>query len=318
MNRRQFLVAGAAVALAGCSGTDGSRDDAERTLHLTLTDESTPLRSAHVVDLAETRSDRDEQAFQTTLDGDDYTTQHRRPFGANPDPVYTRYEGTYYRLDAIVVDEVTVTHPVVRLSTVGDADSAETPDAVDADRLSEFDQNVVHVGHVAARARGNEGGVPWGLVQRGGYVYRRSEDVARSNLLGEGAPDHVTYRDTVYAIERTDEEFHEAIYRATVDPVAETPERMEAILRAKFVDARVDRSALSTDARSLLREARGDGYGEPHPYSAAYREVLRALHARALLDGNIESDAYTDDPRRGIVQYGGTYYTYRLRFQNVE
>ncbi|MFB6194528.1 MAG: hypothetical protein ABEI80_00015 [Haloplanus sp.] len=318
MNRRQFLAASTTVALAGClDAFGGDRDggtDTTRTLRLRLEREATPLRSAYVVDLSETRPARDGEAFRTTLAGDAYTTQYRTPFGTGDDPVYTRHEGTYYRLGSVVVDEAAVMHPVIRLSAVGDPNASEAPDGIDAERLSEFDRRVVHVAHMAARARGNEGGAPWGLVQRGGYVYRDTESVERSRLLGADAPSHVVYRNTVYEIRRTRERFYEPVYRATADPVAETPERMEAILRATFVDARITSAALAAEARSILRTAQDDDYGETHPYSPAYRSVLTALHARAYLDGNIEKDAHHGTPGSGVVQYDDTYYDYRLRF----
>jgi hypothetical protein len=167
---------------------------------------------------------------------------------------------------------------------------------------------------MAARARGNEGGVPWGLVRRGGYVYRDADAAAESRLLGDDAPSHVGYRDTVYDVEVGREPFHEAVYRPTAEPVAETPARMEAILRATFVDARLSGESLSRAARSVLRDARGDDYEERHPYSEAYRTVLTSLHARAYLDGNIETDAYVDEPGQGVVMYDEEYYDYRLRF----
>ncbi|WP_251342462.1 hypothetical protein [Haloplanus halophilus] len=324
MDRRRFLAAGAAAGLAGLSGcldglgSQGGVGGANRALQLVLSSEATPLRSGYVVDLSETERPDDERAFAATLDGETVTTQHRRPFGSRPDdPVYTRHEGTYYRLGAVVVDEATVTHPVLRLSAVGEAGGSDVPEATPADDLNRVDRKVVHVAHMAARARGNEGGVPWGLVQRGGYVYRDAETVETSRLLDEDAPSHVTYRETVYAVEVSHETFHEPVYRATVAPVAETPERMEAILRAKFVDARLSGADLSTAARSILRDAR-EGYEETHPYSEAYRTVLSGLHARAYLDGNIEKDAYVEDPGIGVVLYDGTYYRYRLRFLDRE
>jgi hypothetical protein len=104
------------------------------------------------------------------------------------------------------------------------------------------------------------------------------------------------------------------VYRATVTPVAESPDRMEAILRATFVDARLTRESLSADAREVIETARADGYEETHPYSAGYEEVLRRFHRRAYLDGDVEKDAGVRDDRRRMVQYDDVYYDYRLRF----
>jgi len=312
--RRRFLAAGAAagtLALSGClDATDGEDEDSRR-LRLTLSEAPTPLRSGYVIDFEETERPRDGAAFEAALAGETYTTQHRTPFDSRPDdPAYARHEGTYYRLGSVVVNERAVTHPVVRLSAAADAEAAE---AVAADTLSERDRAVVHVAHMAARARGNEGGAPWGLIQRGGYVVRDDAAAAESRLLGDDAPSHVAYRDRVYAVAVSRERFYEPVYRATVEPVAESPERMETVLRAQFVDARLSGDDLSRGARSLLRDAH-EGYAESHPYSTAYRTVLTRLHARAYLDGDIERDAYVEDPGVGMVRYDGTYYDYRVRF----
>ncbi|WP_226013297.1 hypothetical protein [Halomicrobium salinisoli] len=348
--RRRFLATGAAVAVAasaGCqslstSDDDGADGDAQRTLHLRLIPWDGTLRDRYVVDLSETRPDWDEQAFEATLDGEAYTTQYRKPFlTTDDDPTYAKRADTYYHLGSVVVDEATATHPVLRLSEVtdgddssggapadssgdasvnspGDGSTATSADATDADRLPESDQRAVHIAHMATRARGNVGGVPWGLVERGGYVYRSEEAIEASQLLAEDGPDRVTYRETEYAVDVAEERFHEPVYRATVQPVATSPEQMEAILRAKLVDARLAETDLSEDAREILWQARGDGegYGEPHPFSQAYRAVLRALDERAYVDGNVEKDAFTDDHGRGTLLYDGDYFDYRLRFSD--
>jgi hypothetical protein len=321
--RRGVLAAGASTALlslAGCLDAIGSEDAIagdgdDRRLQLVLSDVPTPLRSSYVVDFAETERPGDAEAFAAARAGETYTTQYRTPFGSRPDdPKYARHEGTYYRLGHVVVNERAVTRPVVRLSAVGDAESSDAPDAVPADDLSEADQTVVHVAHMAARARGNEGGVPWGAVRRGGFVFRSDGDAEASRLVGDDRIERVSYRETAYAVEVSRERFYEPVYRATAEPVAESPERMEVILRARFVDARFSGDDLSGQARSILRDARAEGYAEAHPYSDAYRTVLTELHARAYLDGNIEKDAYVEDPGVGMMRYDGTYYDYRLRF----
>ncbi|WP_380680891.1 hypothetical protein [Salinigranum sp. GCM10025319] len=324
-SRREFLAGGVAAVLTattGCledAGGFGS-DDAGRSLRLTLTREDGPLRESFVVDLAETRPEWDEEAFAAALAGDDYTIQYRKPFFSTPeDPVYTRNEGTYYRLGSVVVDEATVTRPVLRLFEIDRGADSSEPDGVDAAELPTGDERAVRVAHFAARARGNEGGAPWGLVQRGGYVYRDEDAVDESVLLADSStPDHVVYRDRVYSVEVSRERFHEPVYRATVEPVAETPERMEAILRAQFVDARFSREDLSPAAREVVRAARREGYAERHPYSTGYREVLRALHRRAYIDGNIRKDAGVDDEGRRMLRYNGVYYDYRLRFLSTD
>jgi hypothetical protein len=314
-SRRRFLTAtlaaGAAVT-AGCTDALGS-EETERELALSLSREDGPLHESFVVDLSETRSPDDEDAFAAAVNGETYTTQYRRPFYSTPeDPEYVEHEGTYYRLGAVVVDEVSVTHPVLRLSTVGEAGDG-TPDGIPMEALPDADNRAVRIAYRAARARDNEGGVPWGLVQRGGYVYRDPDAVEASELLASDGPDHVVHRETVYAVETTRERFHEPVYRATAEPVAESPERLEAILRAKFVDARFSREDRSQAARDVLREAENGGYAESHPYSDGFREVLVALHERAYLDGNIEKDAGVEDERRMLL-YDGTYFDYWLRF----
>lgn len=316
-SRRRFLTASAlatTVAVAGCLDVRGESSSG-RELELSLSRAGETLRDQFVTDLSATRLDRDEKAFEAALEGEAYTTQHRKPFHSTPeDPTYTRHDGTYYHLGSVVVDEVTTTRPVLRLSSVGEPGDASTPESVDADELPTGDRRAVHVAHLAARARGNEGGVPWGLVQRGGYVYRSEEAVQTSALLSEDGPAHVTYRDRVYAIEVARERFHEPVYRASVEPVAESPERMEAVLRAQFVDARVTRDDLSTAAREIIEAARNEGYAETHPYSEGYREVLEALRGRAYLDGDVRRDADVETARRRVLLYGETYYDYRLRF----
>lgn len=316
--RRRLLATGlttAAVISAGCLSESSTDSESQRSLRLDLFDQSGPLRDNHVVDLSETRSERDKEAFEATLDGSEYTIQYQKPFFSSPDdPTYTRQDGTYYQLGSVIVDEVAETHPVLRLYEP-DGDTNDSPDEeIATEQLPEGDQRAVKIAHMAARARGNEGGVPWGLVQRGGFVYRNESMIENSQLLSEDELSHVRFQETTYSVEITREEFHEPVHRATVEPVASDPDRMEAILRARFVDARTDRDNLSTEARDIVREARGDGYSEPHPYSSGYREVLKAFHKRAFLDGNIAKDAHTQDLESGIVMLDTEYYDYRLRF----
>ncbi|MFB6207388.1 MAG: twin-arginine translocation signal domain-containing protein [Haloglomus sp.] len=322
-SRRQFLsatLAGAGItALAGCAESlpddGGGGNGTKRELELQLSRQDGRLRESFVEDLSETRDPRDEAAFEAALNGEAYTTQYRRPFYSTPeDPEYVRHEGTYYRLGAVVVDEVQTTHPVLRLSSIEESGGESTPDGVAAESLPEGDRRAVRVAHMAARARGNEGGAPWGLVQRGGYVYRDEAAIEASELLADDGPDRVIYRETVYAVEMTRETFYEPVYRATAEPVAETPEQLEAILRAQFVDARFSREDRSQAARDVLREAENGGYSESHPYSDGFREVLVALHERAYLDGNIQKDAGVEDEGRRMLLYDGTYFDYRLQF----
>jgi len=315
-SRRAFAAGGLAATLtasAGCLGAlgdVGGGGDADRQLQLTLRREGDSLRDGFVVDLEATRPDVDEEAFAAALAGETYTTQYRKPFHSRPeDPEYALQDGTYYRLGSVVVDEAETTHPVLRLDPV--EDDAEAPAA---ESLPDVDQRAVRVAHMAARARGDEGGVPWGLVERGGYVYRDEERAAESRLLTGESPARVRFRERTYAVATTTETFHEPVYRATVEPVADDPEGMEAVLRAQFVTARVAREDLPQAARDVLREAEARAYAEAHPYSEAFREVLLALHERAYLDGNVRKDAGVETSEREMVRYDGTYFEYVLRF----
>ncbi|WP_128477964.1 hypothetical protein [Halorussus pelagicus] len=326
ISRRRLLAATGAVGLAGASGCldaiDGVTDgqDGERRLRLTLLRETESLRDRYVTDLEESRPDWDEDAFAAALDGETYTIQYREPFFARDDPTYAERDGTYYRLGSIVVGEAEVTHPVLRLKTVGRPDELDSvPDHVAHGDLPGTDQRAVKIAQMAARARGNAGGVPRGLVQRGGYVYRREEAIEASSLLGDSGPSHVEYRDKIYSVEVARETFYERIYRAEVEPVAESPDEMEAVLRARFVGPRLDRDDLSADERTILREARGhDAYSETHPYSSAYRSILKRLERRAYIDGNVRKDAFAQPETPELLQLDGRYYEFRLRFVGDE
>ena len=262
--------------MTGClANVSGNRnDEVKERLRLTLSWEDGPLRESIVVNLSESDPEWDENAFEATLVGESYTSQYRKPFlSSSEDPTYAERSGTYYRLGSVVVDEATAVRPVLRLS------AAENPtdsplNSVVASELPTGDQRAIRVAYMAARARGNEGGMPVGLVQHGGYVYRSDDTVEASEVLAEDGPSRITYRNTTYAVDISRETFHEPVYRATVEAVADDPQQMEAILRAQFVDARFAREDLSTEAQDVIETAESDGYSEVHPYSAGYREVL--------------------------------------------
>lgn len=330
-SRRRVLAGGivaAAGAVAGC--LDGSvaagpenGDGDDDVLRLTLDDVGETLRDEALIDFAAAGPRWDEAAFAAARDGERYTTQHRKPFPDGDDtPTYAVHEGTYYRLDSVVVDEAEATRPVLRLFETadgeGDGDSGSDADgetdAVEAETLLEGDRGAVKIAHMSARARGNSGGVPVGLVERGGYVYRDPDAIAASELLAADGPERVTYRDIAYRVEVTRERFYESVYRAVAEPVASSPERMEAILRAHTVGARLDDADLSTDARDVIEAARRGGYEESHPYSDGYAELLRAFHERPYIDGNVRKDAAWTESGSERVRYEDRYYDYRLRF----
>ncbi|MFB6252041.1 MAG: hypothetical protein ABEI27_10235 [Halobellus sp.] len=323
-SRRRFLGTiglGALVSSAGCLGDVSDvvpSDDEQRPLQLTISDAGGSLRESYVTDLSQTRPERDEAAFEAIRNGTEYTTQYGTPFGSYPeDPVYTRHDGTYYRLGSVVIDEVETTHPVLRLTEASaneETASGDAAETVSAEQLPEVDAAAVRVAQMTARARGNEGGAPWGLVRRGGYVYRSDDVVEGSELVSGDAPASVTYRERRYAVEVTQETFHESVYRATAEPVAEAPDGMEAVLRAQFVESRFDREDLSTAAIDIVEQSAASEYTEAHPYSEGYRKVLRAMHERPYLDGNVAKDAGVEEDGPTILRYNGEYYDYRLRF----
>lgn len=315
LSRRRLLGIGAATGLAaisGCAGrlSEASGDDAT-TLSFRLYDRSSTLREKYVRDLNETRAPWDEEALAAAVNGTDYTTQ-RRPFPGS-DPAWAEVDGTYYRLDEVVVGEEEVTRPVLRLYEAGRTDGADAPTHVSADGLPEADRRAVQIAYMAARARGNAGGVPWGLVQRGGYVYRDAESVEGSELLADDGPGYVAYRDRVWRVEIARETFHEAVYRPDADPVANSEAGIEEALRGRLVGARIDPDSLSTAERDVFRRARGEGYTAEHPFPDAFVSVLKRLDERAYIDGNITKDAGTDGyPPRDLLRYGSAYYQYRL------
>lgn len=321
--RRTLLVGCAALAggfLSGCtSGPSADDSSSGSTLRFQMHRIGDSLIDRHVVDLEATRIPWDEEAFQAAIDGSDYTTRYHRPFPVRDgdEPAYARHEGVYYRLDSIVVGEEQVTRPVLRLYRVGrQGDSTELPDFTPNGALPAVDKRAIEIAHMAARARGNEGGYPVGLVERGGYVYRSEDRERRSRLLTEDGPSHVGYRDTVYRVDVTGETFYEPIYRPDVDPVAESEDEMDALLRGAVVDNRINPGSLTRDERGIVGRARSGGYEESHPFSDPFVSLLEALDRRAYIDGNIERDAGLDSARGDVLKYGEDYYDYHVRFES--
>ncbi|OYR76082.1 hypothetical protein [Halorubrum ezzemoulense] len=325
-SRRRLLagaLAGGIGAAAGCLGTDSDDEsDDGPELRLSLSRVEGSLRDRYVRDPDAPPERWDGAALDAALAGEPYTIRHRKPFFAEPDdPAYARFEGTYYRLGSVIVDEVAETYPVLRLfeaeSDGASAGDGESPvDGGEDGDLPEADQRAVHMAHFAARARGGVGGYPVGLVERGGYAYRAEASRAESALLDDDGPDYVTYRDTTYRVEIERERFHEAVHRPTAEAVAESPERMESILRAALVGPRVERDELSAEAGRIVDRAEAEEYGETHPYSDAYAELLRAIDARHYLDGNVRKDAGVRETEEAMIRYGDEYYERYLRIVN--
>ncbi|SFG07783.1 hypothetical protein SAMN04488063_1353 [Halopelagius inordinatus] len=323
--RRRVVAAGGlglVASLAGCSlnrRTDGDDGGTSRQLALSLSRLDGSLRERYVADLTETEPAWDEAAFDAALDGEEFTTRHHTPFLArgDDDPTYARRNGTYYHLDSLVVGEETVAHPVLRLYEVESAERDEdAPEPVSLGSLPRVDERAVQIAHFAARARGNAGGVPRGLVERDGYVYRDEAAASESELLSPSGPSYVEHRRTVYEVDVARETFHETVYRPDVDAVATSDSEMETILRAELLDARLARDDLSSEERDVLIEARRrEGYRESHPYSAAFESVLKKLGHWAYLDGDVEKDAGVESGlERRFLAYDDSYVTYTLRF----
>ncbi|QUO46572.1 hypothetical protein [Halorubrum ruber] len=329
-SRRRLLVGalagGIGAAAAGCLGTESDGDAADGPeLRLSLSRVDGSLRDRYVHSRDDPPEEWDEAALNAVLAGESYTTQHRKPFFASPDdPAYVLRDGTYHRLGSVVVDEVAETYPVLRLFDVDDEGSGSDDggeSAVDGGEegdLPQADQRAVHIAHFAARSRGDAGGYPVGLVERGGYAYRNETARGESALLADGGPERVAYRDTTYRVEIERERFHEAVYRPIAEAVAESPERMEAILRATFVGPRVAPDDLSAESRRIVEQADMEEYAETHPYSDAYVELLRAIDARPFIDGNVRKDAGVGEDREEMIRYGDDYYERYLRILDEE
>lgn len=307
-------------SLSGCSrsdhfGTDNSSD----YLVLSLSELDGSLRDRYVVDLTKTRPPWDEEAFNATLNGTTYTTQHHTPFLTRGEdkPTYAERNGTYYLLDSHIIDENTVEHPILRLyEIVHETDDAEV---VPHSSLNQVDKQAVQVAWFAARARGNKGGVPGELAERDGYVYRDPDAIKTSDLLDESGPSYVEHRDTVYEVQITRETFHEPVYQPDVDPVADSDAQMETILRAAILDSRISRDELTDEERRILKEAIWDSYSEQRSYSDAYESVLKKLDQWVYLDGDIEKDGkITSGLQKWYLLYDDRYFSYTLQFMSEE
>ncbi|MDS0297940.1 hypothetical protein NDI76_04225 [Halogeometricum sp. S1BR25-6] len=321
-SRRRLLALVGVVGLSAASGCSNRLSEAAgddpATLTFHLYGRTSTLRERYVEDLNETRAPWDEEAFAAAVNGTEYTTQYRKPFPTSG-PVWAELNGTYYRLDEVVVGEEEVTHPVLRLSEAGRVDDADESTYVERDDLPEVDQRAVQIAYMAARARGNAGGVPWGLVQRGGSVYRDDDAANRSELLADDGPARVAHRDRIWRVEVARETFHEAVYRPDADPVADSETGIEEAIRGRLVGARIDPETLSAAEREVFRRARGEGYTAEHPFPDAVVSVLKRMNERAYIDGNVTKDGGANDyPPRDLLRYGNAYYEYRLDLTEAE
>jgi hypothetical protein len=242
------------------------------------------------------------EAVRATAAGDRPTTYGYRPI---PTDQYVEYDGTYYALDIVVTGVTEIDRHVLRLMWVGDTDDLEDPpEAIEHGDLPPIDRHAVKPAYFAARAREHDGGAPWDIIEEGGYVYRHLDDTT-SELAPEPEHDHVRFNETILKVTVETKTLTEPAYTGVRIPIADSRAAFERSLDGSMVDARIEKSTLSGEAKTIL--SRGE-YTEETPLSQAYEEVIRALGLRELL--------HTDDPptaENGLhVSYDGTYYRFGL------
>ncbi|MFC4550425.1 MULTISPECIES: hypothetical protein [Halorussus] len=90
-------------------------------------------------------------------------------------------------------------------------------------------------------------------------------------------------------------------------------------LQAVLLDSQLNRENLSSKEREIILHARGDSYRESHPYSSAFKSILKQLDKWAYLDGNITKDGLAEsDSQHRLLQYDDRYYRYTLRFDSEQ
>lgn len=103
------------------------------------------------------------------------------------------------------------------------------------------------------------------------------------------------------------------LHQPDVEPVTESDARLERILEAQLVDARLNPNSLTQAERRIVQQAQHDGYEASHPFPKELDSLLRKLDERAYIDGNISKDALVDADDRSVLKYGREYFDYRLR-----
>jgi hypothetical protein len=245
--------------------------------------------------------DRNE-AVRATAAGERPTTYGYRPI---PTDEYVEYDGTYYALDIVVTGVKEIERHLLRLTWVGDTDELEDPpEAIEHGDLPPIDRHAVKPAYFAARAREHDGGAPWDIIEEGGYVYRHLDDYT-SELAPKPEHEYVRFNDTILEVTVGAKTLTEPAYTGVRIPIADSRAAFERALDGSMVDARIEKSALSAEAKTII--SRGD-YTEETPLSQAFEEVIRALGLRELLKA--------DDPptaENGLhLSYDGSYYRYGL------
>ena len=310
--RRTLLTALATgpAALAGCQSVPSGR--AEELTYALDVDEVGRSLVSHVLWEPPTgnapRSVVRRDAWRTATGGSRYVTYGYTPVS---DGEYTVRDGVYYQLKTTVTGQKSMERSVLRLEWVGRADElANPPEAVKYGSLPPLDRHAVEAAFFAARARETDGGAPWELTERGGYVYRHL-DTGKSELAPTPKYEYVAFEGVILRVNVTTETMPESEYVTTAHRVADSRKAFSRVADAALVDARVRSANLSPEARAVLAEATGPGaYRETAPLSDEFEEVLRALELRQYLS-TTSRECPTGESGR-YLEYDRRYFTYAL------
>jgi len=305
--RREFLAA-AGTALAGCAAVDGLSGEQQSTYTLDADRIGTSLAPLALWEPPEEPRPwtADYAAnVDAAVAGERPTTHGYRPV---PDGEYVERDGTYYRLAVVTTGLERIERPVLRLEWVGRLDELEEPPKrVRFPALTRLDQHAVKIAYVAARHRQMGGTAPGGVVEAGGYVYRRGYEGPASGLAPDPLHDYVEYNGAVLEVSIERREFAEPARTGIAIPVADSEAGFERALDGEMVDARLDPETLSEDQRLMLYR---DDYEETTPLSEGYRELLVDLGLSDLLDIGTETDSRAENGLH--LALGEEYYRYGL------
>ncbi|ELZ27732.1 hypothetical protein C475_07420 [Halosimplex carlsbadense 2-9-1] len=309
--RREFLAAAGAAAgtaLSGCAAVEGLSGEQQLTYTLDADRVGTSLAPLALWEPPEEpRSWTADYAanVEAAVAGERPTTHGYRPV---PDGEYVERDGTYYRLSVVTTGLERIERPVLRLKWVGRLDELEDPpERVRFPALTRLDQRAVKIAYVAARHRQMGGTAPGGVVEAGGYVYRRGYEGSQSGLAPDPLHDHVEYNGTVLEVSVERRTFAEPARTGVATPVADSEAGFERALDGEMVDARLDPETLSEDQRLMLSR---DSYEETTPLSEGYRELLADLGLSDLLNVGTEADSRAEN---GLyLALGEEYYRYGL------
>lgn len=282
-SRRTLLASTASLALpalAGCSSISDPLSDEEKyeySLYLEEVDSITAHALWKPGQLQET-TDEQRAAWKAATSGDSYVTHGYRPI---PDEDYTERDGTYYRIRSEVTGQKRIERSILRLRWVGDEDQMDDPPkATVIDDLPDVDRSAAFFAFTAARSRHGGGGAPWDAIEHGGTVYRR-RDPEESELVPKPEHEYLSQYGTILRVEVVQKELLEPEYTTTAMEVADSKSAFTQIADAASVDARVDSSSLSKDARRILDDVTaGETHSETKPLSKEFEAVFRALDLR--------------------------------------